>query len=35
MKKVLPHIIYILIIAFFVVYANIKSKEAVMQAKFA
>ncbi len=28
MKKLIPHIIYILIIAFFVVYANIKAKEA-------
>jgi hypothetical protein len=28
MKKLLPHIIYILIIAFFIVYANIKANEA-------
>ncbi|MFT4834955.1 MAG: hypothetical protein ACI83W_002143 [Marinoscillum sp.] len=27
MKKLLPHIIYILIIAFFIVYANIKANE--------
>ncbi|MFY0606954.1 MAG: hypothetical protein JXR10_09570 [Cyclobacteriaceae bacterium] len=28
MKKLLPHIIYILIIVFFVVFANIKANEA-------
>lgn len=32
MKKLLPHVIYILLIAFFIVYANIKAKEAAQVA---
>ncbi len=35
MKKALPHIIYILIIAFFIVYANIKASEADKQSMLA
>ncbi len=35
MKKLFPHVIYIVIIVFFIVYANIKAREAEKQTQLA